>query len=170
MKCKSFGGTSLKLVAGLALFAAAGVGIYFFQSRDAAAQPAEQTVNGVTTQARKELYANAMKEGEKSAATWPKTEQEVITEFWKAASEGNLDRAILYVPGASKKDFAMMEKYRPSPVKQIGNPETNPNSPGVTMWPTTVPYPNFPNKTVKMAVMKLPDGRFVIDGKNTIWW
>lgn len=162
------GSTNLKVIIGIIAVIGIGWGIHALRAKPPAT--AQEVVNGVTMEERKELYLKAVSDGNKMKATWPKTEQELISQFWQAASGGDLDRAVIFVPGASRNDFAIMEKFKPGPLKSIGAPQPHPTVPGVTLWPVTIPYPNYPEKTIQMALMHLPDGRLAIDGKNTIWW
>jgi hypothetical protein len=77
----------------------------------------------------------------------------------------------LLSPGSVPADFkTYYDKFTPSPPGSVGSPEPHPKVSGVTVYPVTVPFPWFPNKTLKMALSRTPDGRLVIDGRNSIWW
>jgi hypothetical protein len=132
-----------------------------------ASQPSPDSYNN---REREQLYQASVKDSAVKIPDWPKTEQDLITRFWQEASRGNIDGAIVYTPGGKKSDFAIFEKFRPQPAKAIGKPEPHPEAKHVTMWPVTVPFPGFPEKTVKMAIFRLEDGRLAIDGRYTIWW
>ncbi len=123
----------------------------------------------LSRQERKELYLAARNKAA-SLADWPATEQQLIHEFWKAVSEKNWDRVVALCPGGSKEDFIMYDKWTPKPAKAIGPPQPHPVEPGVEVWPVKVPFPGFPNKTIKMAVLEMDNGRLGIDGSHTIWW
>lgn len=120
---------------------------------------------------RTRVYRQAVERRAQKAATWPKTESELLTGFWQAASRKDFAQLILYCPGAVEKDFRQhMEKWIPSEAKHIGPPEPHPRDPKVTLYPVTVDFPGYPNKTVKMAVTRMSDGLLGIDGQHTIWW
>lgn len=119
---------------------------------------------------RVKLYHAALERAGGMGSAWPATEQELIHAFWEAVSQKDFDRVLLYAPGSTRDDFKPLETFTPRPARAIGRPEPHPRHPDVTLWPTTVPFPMFPNKTVKMAIRTLDDGRLIIDGGNTIWW
>lgn len=123
-----------------------------------------------THEQRAAVFQSAVAEGAATKDGWPATEQALITEFWQQASQKNWDRMLVLVPGSTRKDFAIFDQFTPAPAKAIGEPRPLPGIPGVNHYPVTVPFPNFPNKTVMMAVVRLPDGRLIIDGSRTIWW
>jgi hypothetical protein len=129
-----------------------------------------QATKEVPLEQRKSAYEEAVAAGAAQAATWPKDEQQMAIRFWQDAAAKNWDQLLLYSPGATKDDFAIFMQFPPQQPKAVGKPEPHPTAQGVTLWPVTVPFPGFPNKTVKMAFFRLPDGRLAVDGQNTIWW
>lgn len=119
---------------------------------------------------RTALYLDAMERSEAAAEAWPQSQNAIVTDFWQAIHEKNWDVVTMYCPGSSKDDFFMYDKWTPSPVKAIGQPEPHPEAPGVMLLPIKVDFPGYPNKTIKLATMHLQDGRLAIDGQHTIWW
>ena len=119
---------------------------------------------------REKAYVEAVEVGTADKDTWPETPRELIVEFWEAASRKDFERLAILCPGSIEDDYKMYEQWTPSPVQSIGKPESHPMKPNVTLYPVKVSFPEYPNKTIKMALTKLDDGRFVIDGQNTIWW
>ncbi len=120
-------------------------------------------------QERKKLYDSALAQAAASS-TWPKTEQELITVFWKAIAEEDLKQAALYCPGSTESDYSSYKRLQPSPEIRIGQPQPHPRASGVTLWPAQVRFTYFGKKTIKLAIGKGPSGLLIIDGKNTIWW
>ncbi len=55
-------------------------------------------------------------------------------------------------------------------MKAIGTPYKHEKDANVFIYPVTVPFPHFPNKTIKMAIRKSESGKLIIDGALTIWW
>ncbi len=131
-------------------------------------QPAE--VNGVAFEDRKKAYMEAEEKIAAMKETWPQTEEALIRAFWDAASRKDFDTCLLYCPGAVKSDFSMFDQFTPSPAKSVGAPEPHPTEPNQMLIPVNVPFPGFPNKTIKMATMRMNDGRLAINGQYTIWW
>lgn len=124
-----------------------------------------------TMKQRGEAHKKALDVGAKESATWPKTPEALLREFWKAASKKDYDRMQVLCPGSLKKDFAThYDRFTPGPAKKIGEAQPHPLNASIKLYPVTVSFPGFPEKTIKMAVDKLPDGRLVVDGQNTIWW
>jgi len=125
----------------------------------------------VSREERIALYQEALQSGSAQAESWPDTPQALIEDFWAAASQRDYQRLVVLCPGARVEDFKPhYDKWAPNPAKAIGQPEPHPQADGVSLYPVKVPFPGYPNKTVKMAVNQLPDGRLVIDGQHTIWW
>jgi len=120
---------------------------------------------------RNEAYHAAVQAGIEEEGTWPETPEALIREYWQAASQKNYDRLLVLCPGSLVNDFKKYyDLWTPSPAQSIGKPEPHPQHSTVTLYPVKVPFPGFPHKTIKMAVRKTEDGRYVIDGRNTIWW
>lgn len=130
---------------------------------------AQSPGSAATQQSRSDVYRNAVKTAA-AAKAWPDTPEQVIREFFDAASRKDFQKLTVLCPGSVASDYALYNKWTPSPAKAIGAPEQHPKAPGIAVYPTTVPFPGFPEKTVKMAVVRAPGGRWVIDGQHTIWW
>ena len=116
---------------------------------------------------RKKAYQEAMAASTTHAL--PTSPEEVITQFWQAASEKDVDTLVRLCPGSMKTDYASFSRYVPSPAKSIGKPETHPTAAGVMVYPVAVTYSGSNEKVYKMAVARTPDGHYTIDGKNTVW-
>lgn len=124
-----------------------------------------------TMKQREEAHKKALEAGAKEIATWPKTPEALLRDFWNAASKKDYDRMQVLCPGSLKKDFAThYDRFTPSPAKSVGDAQPHPLNASIKLYPVTVSFPGFPEKTIKMAVDTLPDGRLVVDGQNTIWW
>jgi len=120
---------------------------------------------------RSEAYQAAVQAGIQAKDAWPETPEALIREYWQAAGRKDYDRLLVLCPGSLVNDFKKYyDFWTPSPAQSVGAPEPHPQDPKATLYPVKVPFPGFPNKTVKMAVRKTADGRYVIDGRNTIWW
>lgn len=120
---------------------------------------------------RAEAYRVAIETGQAERGTWPGSPEEVIREFWEAASRKDYARLKVLSPGSVESDFrTYYDRWTPSPAKSVGKPELHPQNAKITLYPTVVSFPGFSNKTVKMAVERAEDGRYIIDGRNTIWW
>jgi hypothetical protein len=119
---------------------------------------------------RTAIYLEAENKGKELVPNWPGTEQQLIMQFWTALANKDIERACVLCPGSKPDDFAMFQKFTPQPATAIGHPEPHPQHPEVQLWPVTVPFPGFPKKTVKMAILRMDDGRLGINGQHTIWW
>ena len=124
----------------------------------------------VSKNERTVLFEAAFAKGKQQAATWPKTEQAMAADFWKAMVDKNMDQVLVLCPGSKKEDFGPYAFFAPLSLGAIGAAEPHPNAPNVKIWPVKVNFQKFPNKTIKMAFFRLPDGRLAVDGQHTIWW
>ena len=121
-------------------------------------------------QERKRAVDKAL-EAMASETDWPQSPAELIREFWKAASRKDWARMALLCPGATAEEFkGYYDQWTPSPAKGVGAPQPHPDFPDTKLYPARVPFPRYPNKTIKMAVIESPAGRCVIHGGRTIWW
>ncbi|MDX2177173.1 MAG: hypothetical protein SF028_11970 [Candidatus Sumerlaeia bacterium] len=121
--------------------------------------------------ARVEAAKAARKAADSLGEAYPKSAEGVIRAFWRAASEKDYDTMAIFAPGSLRDDFAKWyDTFTPRPAEKVGSPQPHPTAPGVELYPVRVPFPGFPEKTIKMAVSKDEAGRFVIDGANSIWW
>lgn len=120
---------------------------------------------------RQVAFEQAMAGGSKLNQSWPATPQALVTDFWQAAHEKNYDRMVLLCPGSVRQEYeGYYGNFTPSPAKAVGAPGPHPLNPDIQLYPVTVSFPGFPEKTIKMAVVQAGDGRWVIDGQHTIWW
>lgn len=120
---------------------------------------------------REAVYSESVEKGKSEIANWPETPQAVMKSFWDAAGRKDYKTLTLLCPGSKESDFKpYYDKWTPKGVQGFGQPEPHPLKSEITLYPVKVNFPNFPNKTVKMAVVQLEDGRWIIDGQNTIWW
>lgn len=133
-------------------------------------QQAVQATAQVNADDRRTLWETAVEKGRAQAATWPKTESDTIRAFWKAMIEKNTDQATTLCPGTRAEDFAPYRFFAPESLVAVGNPKPHPTEKNVTLWPVKVNFRTVPNKTIAMALYRLPDGRLAIDGRYTIWW
>ncbi len=118
------------------------------------------------SEAGKEAFESIAQE-----ADWPETPADLIRDFWKAANQKDWTRLTVLCPGSTAGEFkGYYDQFTPSPAKGIGTPQPHPDHPDTKLFPVKVAFPGFPNKTIKMAVGKSPDGRWVIQGGRTIWW
>lgn len=166
-------GTALTLLGGMLLAGAAVYGLFLREepaSSGSEATASQYSLPKEEIAAREKIYLEAEKQGAQMAAAWPKTEEETISAFWAAITAGDIAKACIYCPGAKPDDFGMYAKWRPSAPTSIGAPEAHPTEKGVMLRPVVLSFPGYPNKTVKMALMKTSDGRIAIDGRWTIWW
>jgi hypothetical protein len=112
----------------------------------------------------------AATEAAAKAPDWPETPEELIRQFWDAAAKKDFAKCTTFCPGSVASDFLYYENFPPSPAKAIGKPQPHPKMTGVALYPVQVAFPGFPNKTVKVAIIQSPEGRWVIDGQRTLWW
>lgn len=120
---------------------------------------------------RRKIYQAAVTQGQSQAASWPGTPQDLITQFWLAASKRDYARMMVLCPGSKDTDYKRYyDTWTPSPASAIGPPEPHPRDRNIQLYPAHVAFPGFPQKVVKLAVTKTPDGRLVIDGAHSIWW
>jgi len=127
--------------------------------------------SGASKESRAQAYQVAMAKAEAEKDSWPGSPEELIAQFWEAASRKDYPRLVILSPGSLESDYRKYyDQWTPSASSSVGKPEPHPQISEVTMYPTKVSFPGFPNKTVKMAVRKAADGRHIIDGRNTIWW
>ncbi len=154
------GSTAMKLTIAVAVGLLLGwAGFRFFSPRP------------VSREDRMEAYRVAIEAGQAERGTWPGSPEGVIREFWEAASRKDYARLKVLSPGSVESDFrTYYDRWTPSPAKSVGKPEPHPRNGKIALYPTVVSFPGFPNKTVKMAVKRAEDGRYIIDGRNTIWW
>ncbi len=122
------------------------------------------------TDERERAWQDAIAKGAVQKDAWPRTPEALIREFWQSAARKDTDRLLVLCPGSIADDFKLMERWTPSPATAIGAAARDPQNPSVVLYPVTVPFPNFPNKTIKMAIGRLRDGRLIVDGQKTIWW
>lgn len=140
------------------------------QTRISSGMTGSDLAQDIPHEERVRIYRAALSEAEALAGSWPATEPELIRAFWEAVSLHDFDRMVLYAPGSVREDFKALETFTPGGLRKVGRPEPHPRDPEITLWPAQVPFPMFPNKTVKMAIRRLDDGRLIIDGGKTIWW
>ncbi|MDX1973876.1 MAG: hypothetical protein SFY68_15205 [Candidatus Sumerlaeia bacterium] len=119
---------------------------------------------------RTELYTQAMEEGAKRQDSWPKSQEELVQEFWKCIQENRLEEAILYAPGSAPSDFAPYRQLGPGPLQSIGAPMPHPLHKDKALLPITVGFERMTHKTILLAFTQSPDNRLHIDPKNSIWW
>ncbi|MEQ8820313.1 MAG: hypothetical protein RLY93_08710 [Sumerlaeia bacterium] len=104
-------------------------------------------------------------------ANWPADPKQLVLQFWEAASRKDFDAMVTMCPGAKAGDFEpYYGKWVPKPATAVGDPEPHPTEPGILLYPAKVPFPGFPNKTIKLAVVPGPNNRPIIDGRYSIWW
>lgn len=125
-----------------------------------------------TSARRQDATRAARAEAARLGADYPDTPESLIRAFWKAASRKDYARMQVLSPGSLAEDFkSYYDQWTPSPALAVAPAERHPTAPGVTVYPTQVPFPGFPNKTLKMAVRQDPATKlWVIDAQNTIWW
>lgn len=140
--------------------AAAGGGAYVMLHGEYAAPTLEQRV----------AAQHAATEAIERSSEWPATPEALIRAFWEAAAKGDYAACAKLSPGAVENDFRFYKQWPPSPAKVIRAAEKHPKAPRVMVYPVTVDFPGFQDKTVKMAVVQGPGGRWVVDGQHTIWW
>ncbi len=153
------------------LAAAAGAIAYKHAGGRAHSYRTDKPQEAATPDKRAQAYNQAMEKGHAQIATWPKTERELVLDFWGAVRRKDYERLTLLCPGSIADDYSpYCEKWTPEPPSAIGNPEANPSAPNFPLIPVKVSFPGFPNKTIKMALVRAQDGRLIIDGDHTIWW
>ena len=134
-------------------------------------EDAEQGSASLTVEERHELGGSALEQIKAEGDAWPGTPEAVIAEFWESASQKDYERLTLLCPGTTAAEFKKYyDQYPPSSASAIGKPEPHPSIPEVKFYRTKVPFPGFPNKTLKMAVRQYDGQHWVIDGENTVWW
>ncbi len=121
-----------------------------------------------TPSERENLFAEARQRASQLGEPWPANERQLVLRFWQAIAEGDLDTATILCPGSKADDFSTYMQFRPRPATAVGNPEPHPTQPGVVLVPARVPFPGMPNKTIKLAILKIADGRLAIDGQHSI--
>lgn len=119
---------------------------------------------------RAEFYAQALAAGITQAATWPKSEADLLQAFWKCIAAKDYHQATIYCPGSKESDFGAYSAMPTKPEIEIGKPEAHPRAAGVTLWPIKVTFAGYGPKTIKLAINRAPDGRLLIDGQHSIWW
>lgn len=156
---------------GLTIIATIGIGFAVALNLNSTSTGATEQQDDVSYEERVAAYVEAEAKGAALADQWPGTPEELIYDFWEAASRKDYERLVLLCPGAQEKDFKNhYETWTPSPATAIGTPEPHPAVQGVQVYPVRVPFPGFPNKTIKMALLQMEDGRLGINGQHTIWW
>lgn len=164
-KHKNSRGGALRILVGSIAVIAAAAGIAFASSGDK--KPAAQAPTAETRQA---AFESATTAGA-ALGDYPATPQALLADFWNAANRKDYARLVLLCPGSQVADFKRhYDKWTPSPMVSASEGKPHATIPGVTMYDVKVNFPGFPNKTIRMAVIGLPDGRPAVDGKNTIWW
>ena len=104
------------------------------------------------------------------AADWPQEPIAVLNDFWTSVMKKDTDRLLLFCPGSLAGDFAPFVQLGVENLRSIELPEPHPDNPDIMLYPVKVDFPGMPNKTIKMAVTKMRDGKLGIDGQYTIWW
>ncbi|MBX3728679.1 MAG: hypothetical protein KF858_05805 [Candidatus Sumerlaeia bacterium] len=152
------------------VLAAAGYSTFHFTRPAPTRSATYEQMSQAEIEERTAAYKLAVAKADELVPNWPANEQVLIVEFWRAVAAKDFDKACVLCPGSKPDDFAMFAKWTPEAPKAIGRPGPHPTKPEVLLWPVTVPFPGFPNKTIKMAVRTMEDGRLAIDGQHTIWW
>ncbi len=130
----------------------------------------QDLTSNIDLQAREGIYHQSLRTGA-GLPDWPATPQGVIEDFWSAASRKDYARMALLCPGSTQDDFRRYyEHWTPSPAKAVGRGAPHRSRPGVIVYPARLDFPFFANKTILMAVRRLEDERWIIDGQHTIWW
>lgn len=160
------------IVLAFAVLASAGYGAWHYlgSNGEGTRQATYENLTQEEFNERAALYTEAAQKGKELIPDWPANEQELFTQFWTAIANHDMERALVLCPGAKADDFAMFGKFTPKPPTAIGRPEPHPQHADIPLWPVTVPFPGYPNKTVKMAVARMDDGRIAVNGQHTIWW
>lgn len=176
-------GLGAKFLAAGCLVALAAIGYFGFggnspQAPAAVAEPSNlqevietsKATQQVPQDERIRIYQESLEKGAQQAATWPKTEQAFLADFWKAMAAKDMAKVMMMSPGAKAEDFGPYSFFVVQGLAAIGKPEPHPTAPNVTLWPVKVNFQKFPNKTIKLALYRLPDGRLAVHGKYSIWW
>jgi hypothetical protein len=130
----------------------------------------QDLVGDIDMPKREMVYHQALADAAK-VGNWPATPEQLISDFWQAASQKNYERMALLCPGSLANDYKhYYDHWTPSPLRSLGQPAPSPKADGVLLYPARVDFPLFKNKTIKMAVRQLDTGRWIIDGRYTIWW
>lgn len=154
--------TSAKSVAILVTAVCAGVLIFHARGGSDSRQTA-------TAEQRAKAVAKAA-EARLQDKSWPDTPEALIADFWNAASRKDYQRLLVLCPGAVAGDFKVYEQWTPSPAKQISALPADPAKPGLQLFAVKVPFPHFPDKTIKMAIRKDSRELLIVDGGSTVWW
>jgi hypothetical protein len=119
---------------------------------------------------RKALGEKAVAVAAAQAATWPKTEPELIQAFWSAISAADMKQATLYCPGSTESDYSSYTRLKPLIDCQVGSAQSHPRAKGVTLWPVQVKFTYYGKKSIKLATRRSSAGQLIIDGQNSVWW
>lgn len=119
---------------------------------------------------REGIYKAAITQAEGQATGWPKTEDELLRQFWKCIATGDIKQVTVYCPGSKEGDYVAYSHMKPKEQIQVGTPAPHPTAKGVMLWPVRSSFARYGDKTIKLAVARLQSGQLVIDGQHSIWW
>lgn len=116
------------------------------------------------------LYTAAVTQAAVESDTWPKSEQDLLREFWKNIALNNIEQAALYCPGSKESDYSAYTRMKTTEQVKLGTPVAHPRAKNVKVWPMQVQFAGIGTKTIKLAITRTHSGQLVIDGQNSIWW